>query len=527
MKTNITTVNIARDDAKAPGLYQYDYGQKLLFTGADLPDYYEVHFSANFTDESMTQLGDDSGVSIPDTFLTQPGTVHAWIFLHDGLTDGETVRHITIPVAQRSAPGDGQPTPVEQSAFTEGIAALTAKTAEAAEYAAEAQQAAEDAQAIIREGAVPATRKINGHELSADVALTASDVGAVPTTRKVNNKALSADVTLTASDVGAVPTTRKITINGTQKTLDQDVEFTVQSGGTGTVSSVRVQAASPVVSSVSTAQTASLDTIISLANNYGDTKSPYASKTANYVLAAPDGSAGTPSFRALVANDVPNISANKIKTGTMTGPLTISMNSGATGCYVKNTNIDLSSATNGVSSTNQPGFLMQDKNLYNIAYFRGYVESNGNTGYRIGAHQYDTSGNLVSQAVLGVSIAKDGTQTWTMPIPFQDAVLARALKSVTLTPGTNVSMVSSNLVRFGRVIALNFVVNVTAELATNATIATIGNIDDSTGGPIAYLCAHKGDGTFRTFIKVKDQKTIIANGTIPTGYWYVNACIMV
>jgi len=239
MKTNITTVNIARDDAKAPGLTQYDYGQKLLFTGADLPDYYEVHFSANFTDESVTQLGDADGVSIPDAFLTQPGTVHAWIFLHNGMTDGETVRHITIPVAQRSAPGDGQPTPVEQSAFTAGIAALTAKTAEAAEQvelaaaqvalaaeqvdlaaaqvdlaadevdraAAEADRAeaaAEDAQAIIREGAVPATRKINGHDLSADVTLTASDVGAVPTTRKVNNKALSADVSLGAADVGAV-----------------------------------------------------------------------------------------------------------------------------------------------------------------------------------------------------------------------------------------------------------------------------------------------------------------------------------
>lgn len=375
---------------------------------------------------------------------------------------------------------------------------------------------------------VPTSRKINGHDLTTDVTLTASDVGAVPTSRTVNGKALSSDVSLSASDVGAVPTTRKITINGTAKTLDQDVSFTVEGGGgTGSVTSVRVQATSPVVSSVNTAQTAALDTTISLANNYGDTKNPYASKTANYVLAAPNGSAGAPSFRALVANDIPYISASKITTGTMTGPLIVSMSSGATGCYVKNTNIDLSSETNGVTSLNQPGFLIQDNNVKNIAYFRGYVESNGNTGYRIGAQQYDTSGNQVTHAVLGVSISKAGTQTWTMPIAFQDAVLARTISYPNMSAGTNVTLVSANLARFGRVVALNFVVNVTAQLAANATIATISNIGDSTGGPIAYLCAHKTDGTFKTFIKVKDQKTIIANETIPTGYWYVNACIMV
>ena len=43
---------------------------------------------------------------------------------------------------------------------------------------------------------------------------------------------------------------------------------------------------------------------ISLANNYGDTKNPYASKTARYVLAAPAAAAGVPTFRALTKDDV-------------------------------------------------------------------------------------------------------------------------------------------------------------------------------------------------------------------------------
>lgn len=53
-----------------------------------------------------------------------------------------------------------------------------------------------------------------------------------------------------------------------------------------------------------------------LPSNYGDSKNPYASKTANYVLAAPNGSAGVPSFRKLVAADIPSLAAGKITSGT-------------------------------------------------------------------------------------------------------------------------------------------------------------------------------------------------------------------
>ena len=54
---------------------------------------------------------------------------------------------------------------------------------------------------------------------------------------------------------------------------------------------------------------------LSLASGYGDTQNPYASKTANTVLAAPNGSAGVPSFRTLVAQDIPSLDASKITSG--------------------------------------------------------------------------------------------------------------------------------------------------------------------------------------------------------------------
>jgi hypothetical protein len=75
---------------------------------------------------------------------------------------------------------------------------------------------------------------------------------------------------------------------------------------TGTVTSVT--GTSPVASS------GGATPAISLASGYGDTQNPFASKTANYVLAAPNGSAGAPTFRAIVAADIPTL--NQSTTGS-------------------------------------------------------------------------------------------------------------------------------------------------------------------------------------------------------------------
>jgi len=82
--------------------------------------------------------------------------------------------------------------------------------------------------------------------------------------------------------------------------------ITIAATNSGTVTSVT--GTSPVVSSGGTTPA------ISLATAYGDTLNPYASKTANYILAAPNGSAGVPTFRAIVAADIPTLNQNT--TGT-------------------------------------------------------------------------------------------------------------------------------------------------------------------------------------------------------------------
>jgi hypothetical protein len=100
--------------------------------------------------------------------------------------------------------------------------------------------------------------------------------------------------------------------NGTvwQK-IDQSNLVTSVNGQTGAVSVgtvTSVTGTSPVVSS------GGATPAISLATAYGDTLNPYASKTANFVLAAPNGSAGVPTFRAVVAADIPTLNQNT--TGT-------------------------------------------------------------------------------------------------------------------------------------------------------------------------------------------------------------------
>jgi hypothetical protein len=72
------------------------------------------------------------------------------------------------------------------------------------------------------------------------------------------------------------------------------------------------------ISNVTVGSTLSFSTgTLGLATNYGDTQNPYDSKTANFVLAAPNGSTGAPTFRALLAADIPTL--NQTTTGNAGG----------------------------------------------------------------------------------------------------------------------------------------------------------------------------------------------------------------
>jgi hypothetical protein len=107
-----------------------------------------------------------------------------------------------------------------------------------------------------------------------------------------------------------------------------------------------VTGTSPVASSGGTTPA------ISLASGYGDTQNPYASKTANFVLAAPNASAGVPTFRAIVAADIPTLNQNTTGTASsVTG--TVAVANGGTGLTAAPTNgqLDIGNGTGFVRTT--------------------------------------------------------------------------------------------------------------------------------------------------------------------------------
>jgi hypothetical protein len=158
---------------------------------------------------------------------------------------------------------------------------------------------------------VATTTTVNGHALSGNVVVSASDLttGTLPAsaepahTGDATNTAGSLAMTVGGIKGMTVPTlaTGYLYYNGSAFSW-------TTAGGTTTNSLTAGSGLSGTAFNGSAAVT------WTLATAYGDTINPYASKTANYFLAAPNGSAGVPTFRAIVAADIPTL--NQSTTGT-------------------------------------------------------------------------------------------------------------------------------------------------------------------------------------------------------------------
>ena len=129
-------------------------------------------------------------------------------------------------------------------------------------------------------------------------------------------------------------------------TVDAKGRITAASSGTAPVTSVGATA--PIQSSGGITPT------ISLASGYGDTQNPYASKTANYILAAPNGTAGVPTFRAIVAADIPTLNQNTTGTaGNVSGTVAIANGgTGATSAATALSNLGAQAAATAINTSN-------------------------------------------------------------------------------------------------------------------------------------------------------------------------------
>ena len=198
-------------------------------------------------------------------------------------------------------------------------------------------------------------------------------------------------------------------------TVDAYGRLTAASSGTAPVTSVT--ATSPVASSGGTTPA------ISLSSGYGDTQNPYASKTANYVLAAPNGSAGTPSFRALVAADIPALSYAPQTSGTS---ILYGNGSGGFSNVTVGTGLTFSSGT--LSATGGGTGTVTSVNV-----------SGGTTGLTTSGGPVTTSGTITLAGTLGV--ANGGTGVTSTPTNGQLLIgNGSGYTAATLTAGSNITI---------------------------------------------------------------------------------------
>lgn len=126
------------------GLWQYDYGQILRITGADLPKAVEIQFSLNEKGGSViTRIGTTvdgvTEVQIPNELLKNGGNsqnynIYAYIYLTDE-TSGNTEYQIVLHVKSRTKPENPSEEPLpEPNIFHETVVAVNA-SAERAEKA--------------------------------------------------------------------------------------------------------------------------------------------------------------------------------------------------------------------------------------------------------------------------------------------------------------------------------------------------------------------------------------------------------
>lgn len=206
--------------------------------------------------------------------------------------------------------------------------------------------------------------------------------------------------------------------DNTISALSDSAFRTAIGAGTGTVTSVT--GTSPVASS------GGATPAISLASGYGDTQNPYASKTANFVLAAPNGTAGAPTFRAVVAADIPTLNQNTTGTASnVTG--TVAIANGGTGQTTQ------TAAFDALAPTTTKGDLIAHNGTDNV---RVAV---GTNGYVLTADSTAASGvawAAAAQVYPGAGVAVSTGSAWGTSLTAPTGSLVGTSDNQTLTNKT-------------------------------------------------------------------------------------------
>lgn len=94
------------DKCYTKSLHQFDKKQRLIFTGIELPESFEVHFSIYKDGGIGTAHGaGPEGVMIPDEYLETGEYIYAWLYFTEENQPGKgtTTYSVVIPVIKRSS----------------------------------------------------------------------------------------------------------------------------------------------------------------------------------------------------------------------------------------------------------------------------------------------------------------------------------------------------------------------------------------------------------------------------------------
>jgi hypothetical protein len=291
----------------------------------------------------INTMSTNAAIAVKEEGSTLTNGVKSINFVGTGITATTSGDDVTVTVAS----GSGTVTSVAATGGTgisvTGSPITTSGTLTITNTAPDQTVALTDGTGITTSGTYPNFTIANSGVTSA-VAGTGISVSGATGAVTITNSAPDQTVSLTdgtgISTSGTYPNftitnsapdqTVALTQGGTTTITGTYPNFTISSADQfqGTVTSVT--GTSPVASS------GGATPAISLSAGYGDTLNPYASKTANFVLAAPDGTAGVPTFRAVVAADIPTLNQNTTGTASnVTG--TVAIANGGTGQTTANT----------------------------------------------------------------------------------------------------------------------------------------------------------------------------------------------
>lgn len=232
----------------------------------------------------------------------------------------------------------------------------------------------------------------------------------------VNNTLAEAGIAATSHN-HSLDSLSNVTISG--NTSGEVLKWNGSAWVNNTLSEAGIQAAGAVTSVTGTSPVVSsggTTPAISLATAYGDTLNPYASKTANYFLASPNGSAGAPIFRAIVAADIPTLNQNTTgSAGSVANTLTFT--GGNTGTFNGSAALSVAVPYTWAQASTKPTYTASEVGLGNVTNDAQMKKIASSTAGYIPTWA-DTNGNLLATGYSVETTLTGGTSS----IPRSDAV---------------------------------------------------------------------------------------------------------